>query len=262
MDDKVSILGFSGSGKTSYILSLYNYYNKVLRDENHFINVEDRRTKSYMDKLLRNMKFNKKTNSTKENREIHFTLKSKRTYESVLSFNMPDYKGEILWQESELIGDTIQLSNVLIFLLDGSKVLNNPSEFEEEISQIISLLKTYLSPQTSLLFMISKYDIVLDQKEEIDFGDFKKEHLSSLTKGLYSNHISKYDIMNLSSYTEIYDEILFDESINLIESFEWILSKTRHKEDNEDNMFDEIGKNIKKNLFGFFHDTKNNGEVL
>jgi len=245
MMDNICLLGFSGSGKTSYILSLYNYYNKLLCDKTYFVTIKNKETRIYVDKLLRDMKIRKKINSTKENREIIFTLNTKSNYKPFLNFNMPDYTGEMLWKDNDKLKDYLQKSSILVFLIDSTMTLNNNFEFNSQLARIVEIL-IGLSISLPVLFLLSKYDLILKENPELNFEYFQTEYLSNF-KQPEKCKIKEYTLMNLSSYSDDSDEILFEKTINLTDSFLWITQKT--KKLNDEKKHTELNKKVKENVF-------------
>jgi hypothetical protein len=226
MSGKVSVLGFSGVGKTAYIVNIYNHYSKTMNDKDYFVQIDDKESKIYLDKLLRDLKLKKNINSTRANKNISLSIHDRQTEEKLSDFSVSDFVGEILWYDPELNEEYLDESDIIVFFIDSNRVFNDEAAVEEQNKKIIEILtqnrKTKSKP---ILFLFSKYDKILDKFPDMSFKAYSEKYLNDFVNLLDRKGFKDYELMELSSFSEVDGEIDLNRQINLTNSFNWIFNK-------------------------------------
>lgn len=142
MDNNVTIVGYTGSGKTTYLLGMYIYmsgtgckhYTIGAKDPN-----QDRRLEDMWEQLYEG-KF-PEANFNSEEYSFHIA----HNYKPVCDFNWLDYPGGILSQPDHrdwaAFKDSISKSDCLLLVLDGAKFAIDASDEDEYAEKLHRMIK-------------------------------------------------------------------------------------------------------------------------
>lgn len=224
MNKYISILGSRGSGKTTYIVNLYNHYHKLMGSRTYQLRVENKEEKGSLDKMLRELKLKKYCPSSVSESVFQFSLLEKDTEKVLSELIISDVSLETLCEDPEVYEKTVRQSDVILFVIDSDRIAEEGSQKKEQLTQIKKFLQQDKSLQAKpKLFLFSKYDKFLELFPDMTFEEYREQYLTGFITSLKENNIKKWDMMPLSSFSEADEEVNLNEQLNLMESFEWVI---------------------------------------
>lgn len=139
---KVTMLGHSGVGKTSLLCAMYDQFDQIIGKTNLQLTPDDE-TKTILDQRLKQLKESASKNSIKIRGGLDRTT-TPRTYNfdlgktgvtPSLELKFQDYHGGDILKEKETVINYIKESVAIIIAIDTPALMENNSQWHEELNQ-------------------------------------------------------------------------------------------------------------------------------
>ena len=276
---KFTILGETGSGKTCYLLGMYDELTMGIGKYTILATNDDDKknlTRSFNRMLDETRGQERFPENTSEKSEINFELKY--AFETVCSFDWVDYPGDFLnpatndtsSEDYKKVAKNIQSSSTLFICIDGKNLIEGTTaekirrvkrkccrNINPYLGELMENLKTKNENLPPIVMIITKYDLCMNYTDEnemkaIIFGAFEslfgnKKNFIAVIPCSLGEKISDDNYTGEIKPLNIELPILLGVNFALIDSFAEYYSIKKNIEDSKDDM--ERRKRSEENSF-------------